>query len=211
MSDLSTDVVFSYFPKLSTVQKEQFSQLGKLYTDWNEKVNVISRKDIDKLYERHVLHSLAIAKVCTFKPGTTILDVGTGGGFPGIPLAIMFPEADFVLVDSTGKKIKVVNEVIKALGLKNVEAAHLRGEDAPGEYDFIVSRAVTKMKPFYRWVKHKISPRSFNDIPNGIIYLKGGDLTEEIQKFGKPCELFELKDFFEEDFFETKKIVVVKF
>ena len=211
MSDLSTDVVFSYFPKLSTVQKEQFSQLGKLYTDWNEKVNVISRKDIDKLYERHVLHSLAIAKVCTFKPGTTILDVGTGGGFPGIPLAIMFPEADFVLVDSTGKKIKVVNEVIKALGLKNVEAAHLRGEDAPGEYDFIVSRAVTKMKPFYRWVKHKISPRSFNDIPNGIIYLKGGDLTEEIQEFGKPCELFELKDFFEEDFFETKKIVVVKF
>jgi 16S rRNA (guanine527-N7)-methyltransferase len=204
---MSIALLNKYFPDLSSTQQAQFEALDGLYKSWNEKVNLISRKDIDELYERHVLHSLAIAKVCQFKPNTRILDVGTGGGFPGIPLAIMFPEADLVLVDSTGKKIKVVNEVVKALGLKNVEAAHLRGEDAPGEYDFIVSRAVTKMKPFYRWVKNKISPSSFNDIPNGIIYLKGGDLTEEMQQFGKPCEVLELKDFFEEEYFETKKVV----
>jgi len=177
-----------------------------LYREWNSQINVISRKDIDALYVRHVLHSLGIAKVQPFIAGSHILDVGTGGGFPGIPLAILFPEAHFFLVDSIGKKIKVVREVISALGLKNVNAAHNRAEKVKGEFDFIVSRAVTNMDDFVKWVRKKVAKKQQHELKNGILYLKGGDLTQELANFPK-ATIYNLSDYFTEDFFETKKVV----
>lgn len=204
---MSFEIITKYFPNLNSTQKEQFGKLLELYTFWNDQINVISRKDIDQLYERHVLHSLGIAKVTTFSPGSKILDVGTGGGFPGIPLAIMFPEVDFFLVDSIGKKIKVVTEVAQGLGLKNVRAAHERAEKINEQFDFIVSRAVTEFPAFYNWIKNKVSKKQNNAFENGVLYLKGGDLTEELKSFRKRILLFELKNFFDEEFFETKKVV----
>lgn len=202
-------LLFKYFPNLSQEQQDQFTQLEELYSEWNEKINVISRKDIEQLYLRHVLHSLGIAKAINFEPNTMVLDVGTGGGFPGIPLAIMFPGCQFHLVDSIGKKITVVKEVIEALGLGNATCEHIRAEQVKGEYDFVVSRAVTRLKPFYQWVQAKVNRQGFNKIDNGILYLKGGNLTEELKEAKKPHQLFHLSDFYEEDFFETKKIVFV--
>ncbi|MGZ4034341.1 MAG: 16S rRNA (guanine(527)-N(7))-methyltransferase RsmG [Bacteroidia bacterium] len=205
MSDIS--IILKYFPDLTQKQQEQFAQLQGLYEHWNAQINVISRKDIDLLYERHVLHSLGIAKVIKFKPKTTVMDVGCGGGFPGIPLAILFPETNFYLVDSIGKKIKVVNEVAEALGLKNVRAEHKRAEEVKEKFEFIISRAVTEFSTFYRWVQNKISKNQFNDLPNGILYLKGGDLTEELKDFQKRIVFYDLKYYFTEEFFETKKVV----
>lgn len=198
--------ILHYFPDLTLLQKEQFAQLYALYSDWNSKINVISRKDIDELYTRHVLHSLGIAKVIAFKPGTSVIDVGTGGGFPGIPLAILFPETNFYLIDVIAKKIKVVNEVAKALNLKNVKAEQKRAESVQEEFDFIVSRAVTNMPDFVKWVKDKTKKESIHEFKNGILYLKGGDLSEELAVY-QNVQLFELSNFFEEDFFETKKVV----
>ncbi|XLS28375.1 16S rRNA (guanine(527)-N(7))-methyltransferase RsmG [Flavobacteriaceae bacterium M23B6Z8] len=195
-----------YFPELSQDQLEKYEQLPALYKDWNTKINVISRKDIDFLYERHILHSLGIAKVQSFKPGARILDVGTGGGFPGIPLAIMFPETHFLLVDAIGKKIKVVNAVIEALELKNIKAMHSRVEKVKGEFDFIVSRAVTNMPDFVKWVRSKVAKKSVHDKKNGILYLKGGDLTEELSVFTNYKEYL-LSEHFSGEFFETKKVV----
>ncbi|MBL6448698.1 16S rRNA (guanine(527)-N(7))-methyltransferase RsmG [Fulvivirga sp. 29W222] len=206
---MNADIIFKYFPDLTPVQKSQFNALYDLYHTWNEQINVISRKDIDELYIRHVLHSLGIAKVMPFKPGTKVLDVGTGGGFPGIPLAIMFPESDFHMVDSIGKKIKVVKGVATSLNLTNINAEQTRAEQVPDHYDFVVSRAVTRLKPFYQWVKNKFRPESFNTFPNGILYLKGGDLDEELKEAKKKYQLFELSQYFDEDFFETKKVVFV--
>lgn len=200
------DQILKYFPEISDVQKRQFGELLNLYTYWNDQINVISRKDIDQLYVRHVLHSLGIAKVQSFKDGSKILDIGTGGGFPGIPLAILHPNCEFVLVDSIGKKIKVVQEVANALGLNNVRAHHMRAEKVKGEFDFIVSRAVTRMEDFVKWTNGKIAKQQNHDLKNGILYLKGGDLTEELSGFPS-AKLFDLTDFFEEDFFETKKVV----
>ena len=200
-------IILKYFPNITPTQQEQFAKLQSLYEEWNAQINVISRKDIDLLYERHVLHSLGIAKVIQFNPQTNVLDVGCGGGFPGIPLAILFPETNFYLVDSIGKKIKVVNEVAQALGLKNVRAEHTRAEDVQDRYEYIVSRAVTEFPAFYRWVQNKISRKQFNTLPNGILYLKGGDLTEEFKDFKKRVVFYDLKDFFEEEFFEKKKVV----
>ena len=205
------DILTKYFPKLTAQQREQFEQLQGLYSFWNNQINVISRQDIENLYEKHVLHSLGIAKVLNFKHGTEILDVGTGGGFPGIPLAILFPECHFHLVDSIGKKIKVVTEVAQAVGLKNLTAQHERAENVANDFDFIVSRAVTRLKPFYGWVQNKVTRNQFNDLKNGILYLKGGDLEEELQEFGKKYKLYNLSDYFEEEFFETKKVVYVPF
>ncbi len=206
---MKVNTVFRYFPGLTDQQKSQFSQLEDLYRDWNEKINVISRKDIDELYLRHVLHSLGIARVVQFKTGTRLLDVGTGGGFPGIPLAILFPGCSFHLVDSIGKKIKVVKAVQEALGLKNVIAEQARAEQLQQKYHFVISRAVTRLKPFYQWVKYKFLHESFNDLPNGILYLKGGDLTDELKEAKKKYRLFDLSDHYEEEFFETKKVVYV--
>ena len=200
-------LITKYFPNLTELQQQQFAQLQGLYEHWNAQINVISRKDIDLLYERHVLHSLGIAKVMAFKPKTSIMDVGCGGGFPGIPLAILFPESNFYLVDSIGKKIKVVNEVAAALGLKNVRAQHIRAEEVKEKFEFIISRAVTEFPTFYRWVQNKISKNQFNALPNGILYLKGGDLTEEFKDFKKRAIFYDLKDYFKEEFFETKKVV----
>jgi len=200
-------IITSYFPHLTTTQKEQFGQLQSLYEHWNAQINVISRKDIELLYERHVLHSLGIAKVIQFKPNTSIMDVGCGGGFPGIPMAILFPESSFYLVDSIGKKIKVVNEVAAALGLKNVRAEHKRAEEVNEKFEFIISRAVTEFPAFYKWVHNKISKKQFNALPNGILYLKGGDLEEEFKDFKKRVLFYDLKDYFKEEFFETKKVV----
>ncbi|WP_338409969.1 16S rRNA (guanine(527)-N(7))-methyltransferase RsmG [uncultured Flavobacterium sp.] len=194
------------FPNLTPEQIDQFKMLQGLYEDWNAKINVISRKDIDELYSRHVLHSLGIAKVQAFESGTYVLDVGTGGGFPGIPLAIMFPETRFYLIDVIAKKIKVVNEVAKALGLKNVKAEQMRAENVKGDYDFIVSRAVTNMTDFAIWIKDKIKKNNKHELKNGILYLKGGDLTEELKDFPKATE-YNLSDYFKEEFFETKKVV----
>ena len=205
------DILTKYFPKLTEKQRGQFEQLQELYSFWNNQINVISRQDIENLYEKHVLHSLGIAKVLDFKHGTEILDVGTGGGFPGIPLAILFPECQFHLVDSIGKKIKVVTEVAQAVGLKNLTAQHERAENVASDFDFIVSRAVTRLKPFYGWVQHKVTRNQFNDLKNGILYLKGGDLTEELEEYGKKYKLYNLSDYFEEEFFETKKVVYVPF
>ena len=204
---MTSDIILKYFPNITQKQREQFEQLPELYNFWNNQINVISRKDIDQLYERHVLHSLGIAKVISFLPGEKVLDVGTGGGFPGIPLAILFPETQFYLVDSIGKKIKVVQEVASALGLQNLRAAHLRAEQVDEKFDFVVSRAVTRLKEFYPWVKGKFSKQSNNKLPNGILYLKGGDLEQEIAESGLAVQQYHLKDYFEEEFFETKKVV----
>lgn len=200
-------IISTYFPDITSIQQQQFARLRELYEFWNEQINVISRKDIDLLYERHVLHSLGIAKVMRFKPDTRIMDVGCGGGFPGIPLAILFPEASFYLVDSIGKKIKVVNEVAASLQLQNVRAEHKRAEEVKEKFEFIVSRAVTEFPAFYKWVQNKISKEQFNALPNGILYLKGGDLDEEFKDFKKRVVFYELKDYFKEEFFETKKVV----
>lgn len=200
------DLIQQYFPDISEIQQRQFQQLEELYKDWNSKINVISRKDIDELYLRHVLHSLGIAKVVSFKPKSKILDVGTGGGFPGIPLAILFPESKFHLVDSIGKKLKVVDGVVEALGLKNVKTTHGRAEAVKGEFDFIVSRAVTTMPEFVGWVKTKIAKKKNHELKNGILYLKGGDLTEELQVF-RTTTIYNLSDYFKEEFFDTKKVV----
>lgn len=202
------DEILTYFPNLTDIQKEQFEKLDFLYHDWNEKINVISRKDIDALYTKHILHSLGIAKIINFEPGTYVLDVGTGGGFPGIPLAILFPETRFYLIDIIAKKIKVVQAVAEGLELKNVKAEQLRAENVKGDFDFIVSRAVTNMPNFVSWVKTKIKKNSKHELKNGILYLKGGDLTEELKDFPKATE-YNLADFFEDEFFETKKVVHV--
>jgi 16S rRNA (guanine527-N7)-methyltransferase len=200
-------IIFHYFPNLSEEQKKQFDQLGPLYVEWNEKINVVSRKDIENIYINHVLHSLGIAKVLSFKAGASILDVGTGGGFPGIPLAILFPKTSFHLVDSIGKKITVVKEVADAIGLKNVLAEQRRAEELKTKYDFIVSRAVTRMKEFYGWVRTKAKLESLHSLDNGILYLKGGNLDEELDELKKPYSLYSLPDYFKEEFFETKKVV----
>ncbi len=202
------EIILKYFPNLTEKQIQQFSQLQNLYTNWNAQINVISRKDMDNLYIKHVLHSLSIAKVIDFADGSKILDVGTGGGFPGIPLAILFPEVEFLLVDSIGKKIKVVNEVATAINLKNLRAQHTRAEQVVGQFDFVVSRAVTKMKVFQQWVRKRISVKQKNTLFNGILYLKGGDLTEELKGI-KNVDLYDIPNFFEEEFFETKKVVYI--
>ncbi|MFM7431151.1 MAG: 16S rRNA (guanine(527)-N(7))-methyltransferase RsmG [Flammeovirgaceae bacterium] len=205
MQDAS--IISHYFPEITSHQKEQFEKLGPLYREWNEKINVISRKDIDNLYINHILHSLAIAKIIQFKPNTSILDVGTGGGFPGIPLAILFPKAEFHLVDSIGKKITVVNEVAQAIGLENVNADQIRAEQLKHKYDFVVSRAVTRMKEFYGWIHQKIKADSFHTLDNGILYLKGGELDEEMNELKRRYSLYDLTDYFNEEFFQTKKVV----
>jgi len=200
------DIIRKYFPQLTAEQERQFGMLQDLYTLWNSQINVISRKDIDHLYERHVLHSLAIAKVTNFAPGTHILDVGTGGGFPGIPLAILFPECSFMLVDSIGKKIKVVQEISLALGLKNVRAQQERVENINEKFHFIVSRAVTTFPEFYRWIRNSVSSEQFNTLANGILYLKGGDLSTELGGF-EASKVFNISSLYEEEFFETKSVV----
>ncbi len=200
-------LLLKYFPNLTETQQHQFAQLEHLYEHWNAQINVISRKDIEFLYERHILHSLGIAKVMDFKPKTNIMDVGCGGGFPGIPLAILFPHSDFYLIDSIGKKIKVVNEIVNTIGLRNVTAEHKRAEEVKDKFEFVVSRAVTEFPMFYRWIQNKISKNQFNDLPNGILYLKGGNLMDEFRDFEKRTVFYELRDFFIEDFFETKKVV----
>lgn len=200
------EAILKQFPDLSDNQILQFQKLQGLYEDWNAKINVISRKDIDELYTRHVLHSLGIAKIIDFRPGSKIMDVGTGGGFPGIPLAILFPEVDFYLIDVIAKKIKVVNEVAAGLGLKNVKAEQKRAELVKQEFDFIVSRAVTNMPDFVKWVDDKVSKKQNHELANGILYLKGGDLTEELKDFPKATQ-YNLSDFFSDEFFETKKVV----
>lgn len=207
---MKPDIILNHFPDLTDHQKEQFEKLYDLYLDWNSRINVVSRKDIDLLYERHVLHSLGIAKVMSFKPGTKVLDVGTGGGFPGIPLAILFPESTFHLVDSIGKKIKVVEGVAEGIGLTNLTAQHERAEKIQDRYHFIVSRAVTEFPEFYNWIYRKILKENFNDLPNGILYLKGGDLKEEFGPHYSKATFYDLKDFFNEEFFETKKVVHYK-
>lgn len=203
---MGIEIILKYFPNLSHEQQQQYKLLESLYQDWNQKINVVSRKDIDELYLRHVLHSLGVAKVQKFQAGSAVLDVGTGGGFPGIPLAILFPETHFTLVDSIGKKIKVVEEVVTGLGITNVTPINSRVEEIKGQFDFIVSRAVAAMPTFTYWVKGKIKKESTHQRRNGILYLKGGDLTEELKDY-RTAEIFRLTDYFKEDFFETKKVV----
>ena len=203
---MPVELIKSYFPNLNTDQLKQFEMLSPLYEEWNSKINVISRKDIHELYEKHVLHSLGIAKILTFNPGANVLDVGTGGGFPGVPLAILFPETHFHLIDAIGKKISVVKAVAEALELKNLTAEHIRAEHVKGEFDFVVSRAVTSMPEFVKWVRPKIAKESRHKLKNGILYLKGGDLTEELAPF-ETVEVFNLSEHFSEAFFETKKVV----
>ena len=202
-------IIHKYFPNLTEKQIKQFSDLQPLYEHWNAQINVISRKNMDTLYTNHILHSLAIAKVIRFEKGSKILDIGTGGGFPGIPLAILFPEVDFLLVDSIGKKIKVVNEVSNAIGLTNVIALHERAENIKDTFDFVVSRAVTNMTDFKKWVKGKFNNTHNNTLNNGILYLKGGDLSEELR--GISHSKYEIADFFEEEFFETKKVIYISY
>jgi len=202
-------IIHKYFPDLTEKQIQRFSDLQDLYEYWNTQINVISRKDMDALYINHVLHSLAIAKVIQFEKGTNVLDIGTGGGFPGIPLAILFPETDFLLVDSIGKKIKVVNEVSASLGLTNVRTINERAENINETFDFIVSRAVTNMTDFKKWVKGKFNKKHNNSLDNGILYLKGGGLSEELR--GIPHKQYEIVDFFEEYFFETKKVIYISY
>jgi len=204
---MTIDCILKYFPDLSNGQIEQFTKLQPLYAEWNAKINVISRKDIDNLYINHVLHSLAIAKVVNFADGTRVLDVGTGGGFPGIPLAIMFPNCQFKLVDSIGKKITVVNAVADALGLKNVEGVHTRVEQVTDTFDFVVSRAVTRLDTFYNMTRKCVAPGGANSIANGIIYLKGGDFDDELNRINRKNNIYNIPDFFDEPFFETKKVV----
>ena len=204
------DLILKYFPKLSERQKEQFAALPELYGDWNSKINVISRKDMDNFVEHHVLHSLAIAKVIQFKTMCDILDVGTGGGFPGIPLAIMFPDANFHLVDSVGKKIKVVSDVAQQLQLTNVKTEQIRAEQLTGDYDFVVSRAVTDLSQFMGWIKGRFSNIHYHKLRNGVLYLKGGDIDEELAPFRKKATVFDISDFFEEPYFETKKVIYIK-
>jgi len=201
--------ILKYFPNLTDNQKDQFEALYDLYVDWNSKINVISRKDIENLYEHHVLHSLAIAEIIHFQPGTTVLDVGTGGGFPGIPLAILFPETKFVLIDSIGKKIKVGTEVSTAIGLKNIKLKHLRVQDEKDKYDFVVSRAVMPLGDLVKLVQKNISKKHKNALPNGLICLKGGELQHEIQPYKNVAELYDVSDFFSEEFFKTKRAVFV--
>ncbi|MFA0963057.1 16S rRNA (guanine(527)-N(7))-methyltransferase RsmG [Roseivirga sp. BDSF3-8] len=205
-------LIYKYFPNLTEKQKAQFEALDDLYREWNTKINLISRKDIDHLYGKHVLHSLAIAKIVQFQPGTLILDVGTGGGFPGIPLAILFPEVEFHLVDSIGKKITVVEAVIEDLKLVNARAEKIRAEqiDGIGAYEFVVSRAVTRLKPLYSWVKPLISTVSHHDLPNGVISLKGGDLTDELHEANLSTRVWDIPDIFPEEYFDTKKIVYAR-
>ena len=203
-------LLLKYFPELDAVQIDKFSQLGPLYMEWNEKINLISRKDIENLYEKHILHSLAIAKAMPFVGGTSVMDVGTGGGFPGIPLAIMFPDSQFTLVDSIGKKINVVKDIAARLDLKNVSAYHARAEEIPGSFHFITGRAVTDINAFYGWVRKKIAKKQINSLPNGILYLKGGDMTEELAPFRKRAQIFPLPQYFEEPFFETKAVVYIE-
>jgi len=205
------DSILKYFPDLTELQIERFSRLEELYTLWNNQINVISRKDTENFYERHVLHSLGIAKIMNFKDGSDILDIGTGGGFPGIPLAILFPNCQFTLVDSIGKKIKVVNEVAIALDLKNVQGIHARAENINKKFDFIVSRAVTAMPAFLTWVDKKFKKGNINELPNGILYLKGGDLIEEMSTVKKHYRFHDLNKIFDEEFFATKKVVYVKY
>lgn len=200
------ELILKYFPNLTDDQVSKLKLLESLYQDWNLKINVVSRKDIDELYLRHVLHSLAIAKVMQFKDGAKIMDVGTGGGFPGIPLAILFPNCSFHLVDSIAKKLKVVDEVVSGLGLENVKTTHTRVEEINDTYDFIVSRAVAAMPTFVHWIKGKVSKKQNHELKNGILYLKGGDLTEELQDY-KTATIYNISDFYSEDFFETKKVV----
>jgi 16S rRNA (guanine527-N7)-methyltransferase len=202
-----SELISNYFNSLSELQMEQFAQLGELYADWNSKINVISRKDMEQFYVHHVLNSLGIAKVMEFQPNTKVLDIGTGGGFPGIPLAILFPETHFHLVDSIGKKITVVKDVVKQLKLTNVEAQQARAEELVRKYDFVISRAVTQMANFYPWVKNKIRKEDFNEFQNGILYLKGGDVDEEMDELDKSYIVYHLSDYFKEEFFETKKVV----
>ena len=202
------DIINKYFPLLTDAQNQQFSQLGSLYEKWNAKINLISRKDISKIYTHHILHSLAIVKIIRFKEGTKVLDLGTGGGFPGIPLAIFFPETDFILLDSIGKKIKVVNEISYALGLENVRTLNDRAENIEENFDFIVSRAVANITEFRKWVHTRFNKKSNNIMDNGIIYLKGGDITAEFK--GIACRKYNISDFFEESYFKTKKVVYIK-
>ncbi len=206
----SEQLILKYFPDISEIQKDQFSKLLSIYTEWNNQINVISRKDTDNFYERHVLHSLGIAKIQKFEDNSDILDIGTGGGFPGIPLAILYPNCNFLLVDSIGKKIKVVQEVAKTLNLTNVTAIHERAEHINQQFDFIVSRAVTAMPAFLKWTKDKFKKKSVHDLKNGILYLKGGDLTEEMKAVKKFYKTYDLKSIFEEVFFDTKKVVYVR-
>ena len=201
------DVLLKYFPELTNIQIQQFSKLNNLYGEWNKKINVISRKDIDSLYLKHVLHSLAIAKIISFVPGTRILDVGTGGGFPGIPLAILFPSSNFILIDSIGKKIKVVNGIVENLGLENVTSINSRAEELDEKFDFVVSRAVKAFPLFYSWVKKSIHSEHKNRIKNGILYLKGGDIEEEIKDFKGKIQIFRINKFFKDDFFSSKFIM----
>ncbi len=201
------DIILKYFPELTERQREQFAALLPLYEEWNAQINVISRKDMENFYEHHVLHSLAIAKAIRFAPMTEVLDVGTGGGFPGVPLAVMFPEARFTLVDSIGKKIKVVNDVVERLGLKNTKAMQTRAEQLDGEYDFVVSRAVTTLGEFVPWVKNKISKNQYNSLRNGILYLKGGDLTNELFAFRHKVKTWDIGEWFDGEWFETKKVI----
>ncbi|MFY9151319.1 MAG: 16S rRNA (guanine(527)-N(7))-methyltransferase RsmG [Prolixibacteraceae bacterium] len=201
------EIITKYFPDLNGQQVDQFGKLKGLYEEWNARINVISRKDIEQIYERHVLHSMSISKIIQFKPGTTILDVGTGGGFPGVPLAILFPETSFMLIDSIGKKIKVVSEVASALNLQNVNAQHIRVEDVAQKFDFVVSRAVTAFPRFVEMARSKVAPKSNNDLPNGILYLKGGDFEDEINLFRNQITIYDLKNIFQEEFFETKRLI----
>lgn len=204
------ETILRYFPELTDTQKDQLSALYDLYADWNQKINVISRKDIENLYEHHVLHSLSIAKAIHFRPGSKILDFGTGGGFPGIPLAILFPECEFKLIDGTGKKIRVAIEVAQAIGLKNCHPAHLRGEEEKGMYDFVVSRAVMPLPDLMKIVKKNISRKDqINSLPNGVIVLKGGDVQAEIQPFKRICEVIDIDMWFNEDWFKGKHIIYV--
>ena len=204
---MNYELIIKYFPSLSKRQLEQFEALDALYHDWNSKINVISRKDIDNLYEHHVLHSLAIAELIRFKPGTSIMDLGTGGGFPGIPLAIMFPEAKFHLVDSIGKKIRVCEEVSKAIGLQNVTTQWCRAEEVQQQFHFVVSRAVMPLPDLVKIIRKSISKEKLNALPNGLICLKGGELEQEAKPFGKAAQITSLSEYFEEPFFETKKLV----
>lgn len=205
MNDIS--LLLKYFPGLTEIQKEQFSNLQELYHFWNSQINVISRKDIDLLFERHILHSLGIAKIIQFKPQTKIMDLGTGGGFPGIPLAILFPLCSFHLVDSIGKKIKVVKAISESINLQNLKADQLRAEEVGDKFDFVLSRAVAEFPLFYSWVKNKFNAQNFNALPNGILYLKGGDLKDELKNFKNRVKIFELNTYFEEEFYQTKKVV----